>query len=51
VCLGGKLSERCLPQPIPPATTWRATRYVTCGDGSCAVGDDVAKACRGVSAK
>jgi hypothetical protein len=40
VCLGGKVTERCLP-PVPePESEFRAKTFVTCADGSCAVGDD-----------
>lgn len=43
VCLGGEVAERCLPADAAPPE-YRATAFVTCGDGSCAVGAD-ATAC------
>ena len=45
VCLGGKVEERCLPggwQKLMMAMP--ATKYATCPDGTCAVGD--AAACK-----
>lgn len=47
VCLGGKLLEKCLPQNLSPIKPrlWPASTFVTCDDGSCAVGDDKQKAC------
>lgn len=39
VCLGGEVAERCLPAGAAPPE-YRATAFVTCGDGSCAVGTD-----------
>jgi hypothetical protein len=44
VCLGGKVAERCLPF-VFGKKTYQAARYVECGDGSCAVGEDK-QACR-----
>lgn len=40
VCLGGKVEERCLPKTAPDGHAFQATKYVTCKDKSCAVGDD-----------
>jgi hypothetical protein len=49
VCLAGKVDKRCLPVSVPPLETfnWRATKFVKCDDGSCAVGDadDKARVC------
>lgn len=42
VCLGGKAVERCLPTGAN-ATEFPATRFTTCKDASCVVGDDRAK--------
>lgn len=41
VCLGGKVEKRCLPVSVPPlkSYSWRATEFVKCDDGSCAVGE------------
>ena len=38
VCFGGKLGERCVPRQLHEALS--AAGYVTCPDGSCAVGSD-----------
>lgn len=39
VCLGGKAEDRCLPASATPAE-FPATKFVTCPQGGCAVGDD-----------
>lgn len=48
VCLGGKVIEKCLPQNLSPfkPRVWPASTFVTCDDGSCAVGSDKSKGCR-----
>ena len=40
VCLGGKVVDRCLPWVVQPKSEYPASTYVTCDDGSCAVGED-----------
>jgi hypothetical protein len=45
VCLGGQVEERCLPVSLTPKS-WHATTFVSCDDGSCAVGEDKTKVCR-----
>jgi len=45
VCLGGKLNQKCLPAEAPP-DAFPAKTWVTCDDGSCAVGTDAAACAR-----
>ncbi|MBT9559557.1 MAG: hypothetical protein IV100_26240 [Myxococcales bacterium] len=40
VCLGGQLTDRCLPKAPPAGTTFAATVFATCKDGSCAIGGE-----------
>lgn len=44
MCIGGEVVDKCVPVvPLAPRA-WRAAEYVTCPDGTCAVGSDV-RAC------
>ncbi len=40
VCLGGTLTDRCLPKAPPTGATFAATEFAKCKGGSCAIGDD-----------
>lgn len=46
MCLGGKVVDKCVPVvPLKPQA-WQAASFVSCPDGTCAVGADK-KACSG----
>lgn len=40
VCLGGEVSERCLPKTPPEGVRWTATEFSKCKDGSCVMGPE-----------